>query len=339
MKIPNEIKVGAVIIVSLGLLYFGINYLKGSDIFSNSREFYAVYEKIDGLNLDNVVIVNGFKVGRVSSISLMPERGNKILVRMEILEEQLVIPDGSVARIISQDLLGSKAIALEFSDATEPHQAGDTLVSGMEEAIQRVIEEKLAPLQAKLERVIDESRDMITTTQVLIENTNTQVKAAGAGLESITQTSKSINNMVVRQDSNISIVLSDIHAIALNIRNNSEQINDIIENVATISDSLTRANYASAVANASSALEQLDSLMTMINSGQGSLGMLLNDDKLYKNLEQASLEIDKLAEDLRVNPDRYVHISVFGKKQKGEVKPNKKGRDANGQVINPDGPN
>ncbi len=339
MKIPNEIKVGAVIIVSLGLLYFGINYLKGSDIFSNSREFYAVYEKIDGLNLDNVVIVNGFKVGRVSSISLMPERGNKILVRMEILEEQLVIPDGSVARIISQDLLGSKAIALEFSDATEPHQAGDTLVSGMEEAIQRVIEEKLAPLQAKLERVIDESRDMITTTQVLIENTNTQVKAAGAGLESITQTSKSINNMVVRQDSNISIVLSDIHAIALNIRNNSEQINDIIENVATISDSLTRANYASAVANASSALEQLDSLMTMINSGQGSLGMLLNDDKLYKNLEQASLEIDKLAEDLRVNPDRYVHISVFGKKQKGEVKPNKKDRDANGQVINPDGPN
>jgi phospholipid/cholesterol/gamma-HCH transport system substrate-binding protein len=339
LKIPNEIKVGAVIIVSLGLLYFGINYLKGSDIFSNSREFYAVYEKIDGLNLDNVVIVNGFKVGRVSSISLMPERGNKILVRMEILEEQLVIPDGSVARIISQDLLGSKAIALEFSDATEPHQAGDTLVSGMEEAIQRVIEEKLAPLQAKLERVIDESRDMITTTQVLIENTNTQVKAAGAGLESITQTSKSINNMVVRQDSNISIVLSDIHAIALNIRNNSKQINDIIENVATISDSLTRANYASAVANASSALEQLDSLMTMINSGQGSLGMLLNDDKLYKNLEQASLEIDKLAEDLRVNPDRYVHISVFGKKQKGEVKPNKKGRDANGQVINPDGPN
>jgi len=339
LKIPNEIKVGAVIIVSLGLLYFGINYLKGSDIFSNSREFYAVYEKIDGLNLDNVVIVNGFKVGRVSSISLMPERGNKILVRMEILEEQLVIPDGSVARIISQDLLGSKAIALEFSDATEPHQAGDTLVSGMEEAIQRVIEEKLAPLQAKLERVIDESRDMITTTQVLIENTNTQVKAAGAGLESITQTSKSINNMVVRQDSNISIVLSDIHAIALNIRNNSKQINDIIENVATISDSLTRANYASAVANASSALEQLDSLMTMINSGQGSLGMLLNDDKLYKNLEQASLEIDKLAEDLRVNPDRYVHISVFGKKQNGEVKPNKKDRDANGQVINPDGPN
>jgi len=289
LKIPNEIKVGAVIIVSLGLLYFGINYLKGSDIFSNSREFYAVYEKIDGLNPDNVVIVNGFKVGRVSSISLMPERGNKILVRMEILEEQLVIPDGSVARIISQDLLGSKAIALEFSDATEPHQAGDTLVSGMEEAIQRVIEEKLAPLQAKLERVIDESRDMITTTQVLIENTNTQVKAAGAGLESITQTSKSINNMVVRQDSNISIVLSDIHAIALNIRNNSKQINDIIENVATISDSLTRANYASAVANASSALEQLDSLMTMINSGQGSLGMLLNDDKLYKNLEQASI--------------------------------------------------
>lgn len=335
MKIGNEIKVGGVIIVALGLLYFGINYLKGSDVFSKSRTFYAVYEKVDGLNTDNVVLINGFKVGRVSDITLMPHDGNTILVTMEVLESELSIPQGTTARIISQDLLGSKAVALEFGEGPEFHEKGDTLLSGMEEALQTVIEKKLTPLQAKIERVIEESRGMIATTQILIENTNEQVKKAETSLKIINKTTEDIDQLVVTQNENLTRVLSDITAIAGNIRSNSKQINEIIQNVATISDSLTRANYASAIQNASNALEQLDSLVTMINSGQGSLGLLLNDDKLYNNLEQASLEIDKLAEDLRVNPERYVQFSVFGRKQK-EDKPKKKDRDKDGRASDPD---
>ncbi len=326
MKVANEIKVGGIIIIALGLLYFGMNYLKGSDIFTNARYFYAVYDKVDGLSTDNVVLVNGYKVGRVANITLLPEEKNNIIVRMEILEEGLNVPDSTVARIVSQDLLGSKAIALEFSEDTNYHESGDTLLSGIEEALQSVIEEKLAPLQSQIEQVIDETRDLVSTTKILIVTTNESVEKAKTSMDIINKTTSDIDKMVVEQNANLTRVLGDITAIATNIRNNSENINEIMENVAIISDSLTRANYASAIENASSALAQLDSMILKINEGEGSLGMLLNDDRLYNNLEQASMEIDKLAEDLRVHPERYVHFSVFGKKEDKEDKPKKKQR-------------
>lgn len=326
MKISSEIKVGAVIIVALGLLYFGMNYLKGSDVFSKSRYFFAVYEKVDGLSTDNVVLVNGFKVGRVADITLIPGEANLILVRMEILESQLNIPDSSVARITSQDVLGTKAIALEFTQDTVFHNNGDTLISDIDEALQSIIEEKLAPLQLQIEGVIAEARDLVTTTKILVTTTNETVEKAKTSMDIINRTTNDIDKLVVTQNENLTRVLSDITAIATNIRNNSNNINEILENVATISDSLTRANYAAAIQNATNALTQLDSMITKINSGEGSLGMLLNDDRLYNNLEQASMEIDKLAEDLRVNPERYVHISVFGKKEDREEKPKKKDR-------------
>lgn len=314
------------IIIALGLLYFGMNYLKGSDVFSKSRYFYAIYEKVDGLNTDNVILVNGYKVGRVAQITLIPEKGNLIMVKMEILEDQLNIPDSSVARIVSEDVLGTKAISLEFTQDTIFHMSGDTLVSDIDEALQSIIEEKLAPLQLQIEGVIAEARDLVSATKILVTTTNESIEKAKTSMDVINKTTTDVDKLVVAQNENLTRVLGDITAIASNIRNNSKNINAILENVATISDSLTRANYAAAIQNATNALTQLDSMITKINEGEGSLGMLLNDDKLYNNLEQASLEIDKLAEDLRVNPERYVHVSVFGRKESKEDKPKKKDR-------------
>jgi len=315
-----------VIIIALGLLYFGMNYMKGSDVFSKSRYFYAIYEKVDGLNTDNVILVNGYKVGRVAQITLIPEKGNLIMVKMEILEDQLNIPDSSVARIVSEDVLGTKAISLEFTQDTIFHMSGDTLVSDIDEALQSIIEEKLAPLQLQIEGVIAEARDLVSATKILVTTTNESIEKAKTSMDVINKTTTDVDKLVVTQNENLTRVLGDITAIASNIRNNSKNINAILENVATISDSLTRANYAAAIQNATNALTQLDSMITKINEGEGSLGMLLNDDKLYNNLEQASLEIDKLAEDLRVNPERYVHVSVFGRKESKEDKPKKKDR-------------
>lgn len=314
------------IIIALGLLYFGMNYMKGSDVFSKSRYFYAIYEKVDGLNTDNVILVNGYKVGRVAQITLIPEKGNLIMVKMEILEDQLNIPDSSVARIVSEDVLGTKAISLEFTQDTIFHMSGDTLVSDIDEALQSIIEEKLAPLQLQIEGVIAEARDLVSATKILVTTTNESIEKAKTSMDVINKTTTDVDKLVVAQNENLTRVLGDITAIASNIRNNSKNINAILENVATISDSLTRANYAAAIQNATNALTQLDSMITKINEGEGSLGMLLNDDKLYNNLEQASLEIDKLAEDLRVNPERYVHVSVFGRKESKEDKPKKKDR-------------
>lgn len=327
MKVRNEIKVGTVILIAIGLLYFGMSYLKGSNIFSKSRYFYALYENVAQLQTDNGVVLNGVKVGRVADITLLPEQGNLILVKMEILQENLRIPDSSKAIIASLDLLGTKGIELELSDEPTLHVTGDTLIPELKKDVVGVVEEKLAPIQREIELVIIEARDLIAKTQLAIETTNESVKKAQESMDVINKTTNDVDILVKEQNENLTKVLTDIDAIASNIRSKSKQINEIIDNVATISDSLTRANYASAIENASSALNQLDSLITKINEGEGSLGLLINDDKLYNNLEQASLEIDKLAEDLRVNPSRYVHFSVFGKKEKGVDKPKKKDRD------------
>ncbi|HAW19066.1 MAG TPA: hypothetical protein DCX14_02695 [Flavobacteriales bacterium] len=329
MKIRNEIKVGVVILVALGLLYFGMNYLKGSDIFSSARYYYSVYDRIDGLTRDNPVMLNGAKIGRVASVDLMPENGNKVLVKMEIQLEALRIPDSTQAVIVNQDLLGSKAINLDFPINGSFDIDSDTLIPGIEKEIGQVVEESLAPIQAKIERIVEETSDLIAHVQLTITTINKTVNTAEEAIGSIKHATESIDTMVVSQQAKLSRVLDNVGAITANLRSNSENINNILQNVATISDSLTRANYATAVQNASSALAQFDSLITSINNGEGSLGLLVTDDKLYRNLEQASIEIDKLAEDIRRQPKRY--LSPLGKKNKNPL-PAKK-RDANGRVI------
>ncbi|GAB4379002.1 MAG: MCE family protein [Salibacteraceae bacterium] len=333
MKIRNEIKVGALIIVAVAMLYFGLHYLKGLDVFHKPNIYYAVYEKVDGLSTDNSVMLNGVKVGRVAELQLLPHKNNEILVKIDISQKGLMLPDSTSAIIVNLDLLGSKGIELRLSEKNTYYQPGDTLVSGIEKELKSVVEEKLAPVQAQIELLIEETRDIMAVLQITVGNINETVQTADKAIKKIDHATQSVDHMVVEQNQKISEVLGNLSAITANIRANSSQINDILANVATISDSLTRANYALAIQNASNALQQVDSLVTLINNGEGSLGMLVHDDKLYKNLEQAALEIDKLAEDLRINPERYVHLSVFGRKTKKDDKPKAKKRDQSGQVI------
>lgn len=333
MKIRNEIKVGVVIVIALGLLYFGVNYLKGADIFSKSRYFYAKYDRVDGLSKDNPILINGFKIGRVTNISLLASSENQVMVRFEIIEEDLQIPKGSIAMISATDILGSKAIKLEYGDEPEFHQVGDTLLAGMEKEIQSVIEDKLAPLQAQIDKLIKESRDVMTKFSITVDKSNSAITEAETTIKNISSTAVSIDTFINGQKSKIEAMENNIIAITSNLKNNSQNITEILQNVATISDSLTRANYQMAIQNATSALMQIDSLMTKINNGEGSLGMLVTDEQLYRNLEQAALEIDKLTEDLRVNPERYVHVSVFGKREKAADKPKKKMRDDDGNAV------
>ncbi len=326
MKIRPEIKVGFVILVSLVLLYFGLNYLKGSDIFANSSQYYAVYETVDGLGVDNAVQLNGFKVGRVSSLTLLPNSGNQILVKMEILQEGLHVPMNSKAVIINADLLGTKAVEFEFSDDTAMHAYGDTLLGTVEMEIQKVVEQRLAPIQQKIEDLVEETRDLIAKVTLTVGTVEETVDTAKLAIGTINTAVYNIDTAFRGTTNNLGRVSRNINAIAENIKNNNGKINEILDNLATISDSLTRAQYASAIENASRALAQVDSMITKVNNGEGSLGLLLNDDELYRNLEQAALEIDKLTEDMRVNPKRYVHFSVFGRKEKAEDKPDKKPR-------------
>lgn len=329
MKFKKEIGVGLVVIVAIGLLYFGFNYLKGADVFANKRVFYAVYPRIDGLTVDNPVQINGFRIGRVTSADISMEMGGKIVIGFEITEDKINVPVNSQAMISSVDLLGSKAIVMELGDATEMAQPGDTLVATIEEDLKTVVDRRIQPLEQKTKQLISSIDSAVTIVQAILnkdarESLSESFYSIKRALRSLENTAFQFNEMVSSERDKVEKIFTNVESISENIRRNNSKINNVIDNLSDVTDSLAEANIATTINNANKAIRDITLVIQKVNSGQGTVGELVNNDTLYNNLEQATLELDKLLEDIRVNPKRYVHFSIFGKKDKD--KPEKKPR-------------
>ena len=329
MKFKKEIGVGLVVMVAMGLLYFGFNYLKGADVFANKRVFYAVYPRIDGLTVDNPVQINGFRIGRVTSADISMEMGGKIVIGFEITEDKINVPINSQAMISSVDLLGSKAIVMELGDATEMAQPGDTLVATIEEDIKTVVDRRIQPLEQKTKQLISSIDSAVTIVQAILnkdarESLSESFYSIKRALRSLENTAFQFNEMVSSERDKVEKIFTNVESISENIRRNNSKINNVIDNLSDVTDSLAEANIATTINNANKAIRDITLVIQKVNSGQGTVGELVNNDTLYNNLEQATLELDKLLEDIRVNPKRYVHFSIFGKKDKD--KPEKKPR-------------
>ena len=315
--------------VAMGLLYFGFNYLKGADVFANKRVFYAVYPRIDGLTVDNPVQINGFRIGRVTSADISMEMGGKIVIGFEITEDKINVPVNSQAMISSVDLLGSKAIVMELGDATEMAQPGDTLVATIEEDLKTVVDRRIQPLEQKTKQLISSIDSAVTIVQAILnkdarESLSESFYSIKRALRSLENTAFQFNEMVSSERDKVEKIFTNVESISENIRRNNSKINNVIDNLSDVTDSLAEANIATTINNANKAIRDITFVIQKVNSGQGTVGELVNNDTLYNNLEQATLELDKLLEDIRVNPKRYVHFSIFGKKDKD--KPEKKPR-------------
>lgn len=326
-KRSREIRVAILVLVSVALLYYGLNYLKGNNIFSNNRVYYAIYDHVDGLSVDNTVVLNGFKVGKVSTARLIPESGD-IEVGFTIFEENLRIPRNSVAKIVSLDLLGTKAITLEFSTDSVIAVAGDTLLAGNEMDLQSSVDERIKPLEEKTKQLLGSIDSALVIVQSIFnkearENLSASFVSIKRSFQSFEKTAISVNNLVESETAKISGIITNVGSITKNFQSNNKSLTNIINNMSAVTDSLAEADLARTVIAAQLALESTAQVLDKINRGEGTIGELVNNDTLYNNLEQSALELDKLLEDLRVNPKRYVHFSIFGKrdKDKPELKP------------------
>ncbi len=326
-KRSREIRVAILVLVSVALLYYGLNYLKGNNIFSNNRVYYAIYDHVDGLSVDNTVVLNGFKVGKVSTARLIPESGD-IEVGFTIFEENLRIPRNSVAKIVSLDLLGTKAITLEFSTDSVIAVAGDTLLAGNEMDLQSSVDERIKPLEEKTKQLLGSIDSAVVIVQSILnkearENLSASFVSIKRSFQSFEKTAISVNNLVESETAKISGIITNVGSITKNFQSNNKSLTNIINNMSAVTDSLAEADLARTVIAAQLALESTAQVLDKINRGEGTIGELVNNDTLYNNLEQSALELDKLLEDLRVNPKRYVHFSIFGKrdKDKPELKP------------------
>lgn len=325
MKLSKEFKIGIVVVCAIAAFIWGINFLKGSNIFSHKYYLYAMYPKIDNLIPANPLLLNGYKIGQINKISLV-QQGNttKVLVKF-ILTEDVQIPKGSIARAISSDLLGSKAVEVVFSNNLKFVENGDTLVAETEQGFKEALDKRIAPIQAKAENLIG-SIDSVMTVVNLVLNTKTRenidksFESVKKAIISLEQTAYKLDDLVGSEKAKMSAILSNLNTITSTLAKNEQKITNILTNTSNLTDSLAKANLKDAVANADKSLKELNVLLSRINEGQGTLGKLAKNDSLYNNLNKSAEDLDKLLADLRLNPGRYVHISVFGRKEKTKTK-------------------
>lgn len=321
MKIRKEVKIGAIMIIAIALLFWGANYLKGINLLEKNKRFFAIYERVDGLGSSNPVVINGYKVGQVEEISFLPDNSGRLLVKFSVTEENFRISKDTRAKIISSDLLGSKSIELQLGTSNEELQNLDTLESDVEASLTEAVNQQIAPLKRKAEDLISTvDSAIITVSAIFNKKARSDLDASFSSiknsLETFERTMNQVDGMVKDERNKISEVLTHLESITRNLANNNDKLTASLENIEAISDSLAGANLKQTVNNASIAMTEVASVMQKINQGEGSLGQLINNDTLYNNLERSADDLDKLLLDMRLNPERYVHFSIFGRKKK-----------------------
>jgi len=320
MKIKRQVVIGLIFVISIVVLYWGINFVKGLDVFSSQRTFYAEYDNISGLLVASPITISGFKVGQVTDIQFKENEPGKLIVKF-VISEDLDIPDNSVARIESADLLGSKAVVIHMGNSTVNAQSGSYLKGEMEASLKEEVSIQMLPLKTKVESLLSSFDSALAVVQYIFnestrDNLARSFESIRYTIASLERASSTIDTLLRTQQYKIVNIVSNVEAITLNIKNQNEEIANIVGNFSNLTDSLMVSNIKSTFQNADKTMYELSEITRKINSGEGSMGLLLESDSIYIRLNQATLEMKLLLEDMRVNPDRYIHFSVFGKSSK-----------------------
>ncbi|MCT4699485.1 MlaD family protein [Tenacibaculum haliotis] len=305
----KELKTGIVAIVIIVLFIWGYNFLKGQDLFNgSSRKFFVEYKNINGLNTASLVTINGLKVGKISDISFnsTPEKKGVLLVEIS-LDNDFKFSKNSIAKIYSASLMGGQNLAIVPKYDAETAVSGDYLKGEVESDLFSSVGEKLNPIQSKLEKVLVGADSLlIGFNEILDKKSRKSLNRSIIGLEGtiydVRKTLSSVNILLVNNKVTIDSTL-----------NNAKKITD---NFSKISNDLAEANLGETVKKLESTLTNVNGLLANMKAGKGTLGKLMTDDKMYTNLTSASKEMEELLREMKLNPKRFVHFSLFGKKAK-----------------------
>jgi len=321
IRIKKEVWIGIVVIGSLGVLYWGLNYLKGIDIFNKESNYYAIYDKVEGLTVSNPVQINGYTVGNVRSVTFLPDNSGRIVVKMSVVNQDFKIPLNTVAKITSLDLLGSKSVNLILGKETEYHNVGDTLKSSVEASIAEEVNSQILPLKLKAEDLLASMDTAIQIVRAILneearDNLSASFKNIKNAMGTFEVVAMRVDTMIYEEKAKLSSIMTNFNSISFNLRNNNENITMILDNVAFITDSIAASNVTQTINNASIAFRDAALIMEKIEKGEGSIGQLVNNDSLYFHLESSARNLDRLLMDIEEHPGRYVHVSVFGGQDK-----------------------
>lgn len=313
MKITNETKIGALTAIAITILILGYSFLRGNDIFSGSNKFYAVYKSVDGLTVSKPVLVNGFQIGRVSKMKLQADGHTVIELK---IDKQYTVPKNTVARLSSTSLLGDKAIVLQYGNSNINAEDKDTLRAD----IQGSLTDNLQPLQQKAENLISKLDSSLASINKILnpnfqKNVDRSFSSIANSLQTLEGTTKKIDALVAGQTAHINGILTNAETVSSNLKTSTGHLTGISSNLEKVSTDLASSNIKQTLENASKAIADLHATIAKMNSTQGTLGSLINDNQMYNNLNNASKSLDNLLIDFKAHPKRYVSFSVFGGKK------------------------
>ncbi|MGB0392654.1 MAG: MlaD family protein [Flavobacteriaceae bacterium] len=306
MKISREIKTTFLVSIGLAMFYFGFNFLKGKSIFNNQKEVYTLYEEVEGLELGAKVTINGLNIGKVSNIDLYPGT-TKILVTMRLRPDMKFSPS-STAVLYEAGLIGGKAISISPDFASGAViKSGDTLPAAVQPGLTQLINQQIAPLQQKITSTLTSVDSLfVGVRNVLDAQTQTNLKTSLEGL------SRTIKNIDVLTNTMEKIVDANKNEIDTTLKN----LAATTDNITTISDSLATLDVKAILSKYDAIAVKLDTILGAIEAGEGTAGKLINNTDVYDNLNATLAELEALLSDLKENPKRYVHFSLFGRKNK-----------------------
>ena len=302
MKLSNEIKTAILVLSGILMFIVGFSYLKSNNIFSSDRTFFAIYDDIEGVSVGTPVTVSGFNVGSIQEISFY-QNSMDILVKFRV-ENKVKFSKNSLAQIYETGLIGGKALAILPNNGPLA-QSGDTLRSSIAPGLTELVNDKLSPLQEKIESTFVSADSLLKNiNNVLDLNSQNQIKESFSNLSDLAinlkESAENLNSIINSNEIKINDIVSNIDNFSSNFSSLSNSFND----VELIIGNLTKTS------------NNLNSIIDEISSGDGTFNQLIYDDSMIKSLNEASNNLNLLMEDLRLNPKRYVHFSLFGKKNK-----------------------
>ena len=310
-KISNEVKVGAATLLTLVVFVWLFNFLKGKDLLRTTANYYSVYDKIGGLEESSPVEVNGHKVGIVQSIEFLDPASGKLLVTFSVRKD-FSIPKNTIAQVVPVSLLGGMKVQFIYGSGPGFYSQGDTLAGRCDAALTETIERELMPLKDKISGLlVSLDTVMSSVNDIMDSDFKRDLRGTMANLES---TTGGLERTMGSKEKELKSIIDNLNKFSKMLADNSGSMGKTFSHLEEITDTLAAADIYGSVNRLKSSLEKTSVMLDNINKGKGTAGQLLTNDSLYVNLSASLESMNLLLKDMKENPKRYVHFSLFGKK-------------------------
>jgi phospholipid/cholesterol/gamma-HCH transport system substrate-binding protein len=313
MKISNELKIGIMAVVALAALILGFNYLKGSSLFQHTKKLYAVFDNVDGVEVSNNVQINGLTIGSVTAINESDVDLTHGIIVTITLKKEVHIPRNSVA-MINSGFISSATITIAKGDDTQFLNAGDTLLTKKKANLISQVQESVNPIILRLGVTLQSLDSLIQAVGTMFDPRFKN--NVGSIMANLANSTAQLQIMLNAQSGALAQSLKNVNTFTANLAKNNDHVTHTLENVETTTSKLSQAKIPETVDALKASITELNGLLAKLNSDNGTVGMLMNDKRLYQNLEASTRSLNILLDDFRVHPKRYVNVSVFGRKDK-----------------------